>query len=114
VAQQAAEYEGTTMSAFVSSALAFYLGLTGGARRTARFVLTSGTPENRAALLDGCARAIANAGDQALAAQLAARGKALGLQDVLVSEADIAEEAVRAVQKVRRDPVAEATTVNSG
>lgn len=47
VAQQAVEHEGTSMSALVSSALSLYLGLSGSARRSSRYVLASGTPESR-------------------------------------------------------------------
>jgi hypothetical protein len=102
VAQQAVDYEGTSMSALVSSALAFYLGLSGPARRSARYVLASGTPESRDALLEGCARAIASAGDHALAAQLAARGRAMGLADGTASEDAVEKEAVQAVREARR------------
>lgn len=102
VAQQAVDYEGTSMSALVSSALALYLGLSGPARRSARYVLASGTPESRDALLEGCGRAIAAAGDRALAAQLAARGRAMGLADATASENAIDKEAVQAVQEARR------------
>ena len=101
VAQQAAEYEGTSMSAVVSSALALYLGLSGASRRTARYVLASGSAETRDLLLEGCGRAIARAGDQVLRTQLAARGKALGLQDQASSEEQIAQEAVEAVREAR-------------
>jgi hypothetical protein len=100
VVQQAGAYEGTTVSALVSSALAFYLGLSGPARRTARYVLTSGSSDSRAALLDGCGRAIAAAGDQALTASLASKAEAMG--DQSVTEAQIAEEAVQAVRKARQ------------
>jgi hypothetical protein len=102
VAQQAADYEGTSMSALVSSALTLYLGLSGSARRSARYVLASGTPESRDALLEGCGRAIAAAGDRALAAQLAVRGRAMGLAGETASEDAIDQEAVRAVQEARR------------
>jgi hypothetical protein len=109
VAQQAAAYEGTSMSALVSSALTLYLGLSGGARRTARFVLASGDPEARDVLLDGCGRAIAAAGDQVLRGQLAARGEAMGLRDETLSEQDIAREAVEAVSATRCGPSARRT-----
>jgi hypothetical protein len=102
VAQQAADYEGTTMSALVSSALTLYLGLSGAARRSARYVLTSGPSDSRDILLDGCVSAIAVAGDHALSAQLAARGRAMGFQDKPVSEEAILEEAVQAVRDARR------------
>jgi len=102
IAQHSAEYEGTTMSSLVSSALAFYLGLSGPARRSARYVLASGATEVRDLLLDGCGRAIARAGDQLLTAQLAARGRAMRFQEEPISEEEIAAEAVRAVSDVRR------------
>jgi|GEM_PF-3928872 hypothetical protein len=102
IAQQSADYEGTTMSALVSSALAFYLGLSGAARRSARYVLASGETELRDALLEGCGRAIARAGDQLLTARLAARGRAMGLQAEPVSEEEMAAEAVEAVSEARR------------
>ena len=102
VAQQAADYEGNSMSALVSSALTLYLGLSGAARRTARSVLTSRTPEAREALLEGCGLAITRAGDQVLRAQVAARGQAMGLWDEPMSEQEIAREAVAAVRNARR------------
>ena len=108
VAQQAAAYEGTSMSALVSSALTLYLELSAPARRSARYVLASGTPESRDSLLDGCERAIAAAGDRALTAQLGARGRAMGVADEAVSEDAIDEEAVQAVRdarQARRDAV---------
>jgi hypothetical protein len=117
VAQQAAEYDGTSMSALVSSALTLYLGLPGSARRAARYVLASGSAESRDALLEGCGRAIAMAGDRALTAHLAARGRAMGLQDEAVSEAAIDEEAAQAVRdarRVRRGVRADATTASGG
>lgn len=115
VAQQAAEYGGTSMSALVSSALALYLGLPGSARRTARYVLASGSPEIRDALLDGCGRAIAMAGDRALRAQLAARGRAVGL--AAISEEAIAVEAAEAVRdarRARREAATDATAASGG
>jgi hypothetical protein len=102
VAQQAAAYEGTSVSALVSSALTLCLGLSGSARRTARYVLASDSPEAREALPEGCGRAIAAAGDHELRGRLAARGEAMGLADRALSEQDIAREAVDAVAAVRR------------
>ncbi len=102
IAQQAVEYEGTTMSALVSSALALYLGLSGSARRSARYVLASGPAESREVLLEGCAGAIAVAGDQALTAQLAVRGRAAGFQENPPSEEAVMAEAVQAVREARR------------
>jgi hypothetical protein len=102
VAQNAADYDGISMSALVSSALTLWLGLPAAARRTSRHVLTSGTPEAREMLLEECARAIARAGDQALRGRLAARGQAMGLWDTATSEAEIAQEAVDAVRDARR------------
>jgi hypothetical protein len=102
VAQQAAEYEGTSMSALVSSALTLYLGLSAPARRSARYVLASGPPASRDGLLEGCERAIAMAGDRTLTAQLAARGRALALTDEAASEDSIDKEAVQAVRDARQ------------
>jgi hypothetical protein len=104
VAQQAASYEGTSMSALVSSALTLYLGLSGAARRTARFVLASENAEARDALLQRCGRAIAAAGDEVLRTQLAARGQAMSLWDESLSEEDIASEALQAVRVAKLGP----------
>jgi hypothetical protein len=94
VAQQATEYEGTTMSALVSSALALYLGLPGAARRSARYVLTTGTPNAQECLLDGCSRAIAQAAHLHMTAQLALRAApSAGITDEAIEA-----EAVAAVQ----------------
>jgi hypothetical protein len=112
-AHQAVDYEGTSMSALVSSALTLYLGLSGSARRSARYVLASGPAESRDALLEGCARAIAMAGDRAIAAQLAARGHAMGFQDDTVSEDSIAMEATRAVRYARGERQAAANGENA-
>jgi len=102
VVQQAAAYEGASVSATVSAALTLYLGLSGAARRSARHVLAAGTPSARDALLEGCGRAIARAGDQMLREQLAARGRAMGLWDVAVSEEQIDQDAVAAVRDARQ------------
>jgi hypothetical protein len=101
-AQNAAEYDGTSMSALVSSALTLWLGLPAAARRTSRHVLTAGTPEAREVLLEGCALAIARAGDQVLRARLAARGQAMDLWDTETSDAEIAQAAVDAVRDASR------------
>jgi hypothetical protein len=114
VARQAAEYDGTSMSAIVSSALTLYLGLSGSSRRAARYVLASGSSEDRDALLEGCGRAIGMAGDRALRAQLAARGRALGLQHEAVSEEAIAEEAAQAVRDARRAAASGAAAASGG
>lgn len=100
-AQNAADYEGTSMSALVSAALTLWLGLPAAARRTSRHVLASGTPEVREMLLEGCSRAIARAGDQGLRSRLAANGQAMGLWDANLSEADMAQKASDAVRDAR-------------
>jgi hypothetical protein len=112
-AQQAVDYEGTSMSALVSSALALYLGLPGSARRTARYVLASGPAESRDAMLEGCARAIAMAGDRAIAAQLATRGHEMGLQDGTATEDSIATEAAHSVRHARSARQAAANEENA-
>ena len=100
-AQQVVDYEGTTMSALVSSALSLYLGLSGAARRSARYVLATGTPGACDLLLDGCGRAIARAADVHLTDQLAARGRASGVQDSGMSDETIEADAVAAVRATR-------------
>jgi hypothetical protein len=113
-AQKAVDYDGTSMSALVSAALTLYLGLPAAARRTARYVLTSGPVETRDALLEGCGHAIARAGDQMLRAGLAARGEAMGLHDPALSEDDIALEAVQAVRDARRSGAGEEPRIRRG
>jgi len=96
-ARDAVAYEGTSMSALVAAALTLFLGLPAPARRTARYVLSSGTPEAREALLAACAQGIARAGDGMLRVQLAARGQTLKLTDPELSEEAIDAEALAAV-----------------
>ena len=100
-AQQVVDYDGTTMSALVSSALSLYLGLSGAARRSARYVLATGTPGARNLLLEECGRAIARAADVHLTNQLAARGRASGVQDPGLSDETIEAEAVAVVRAAR-------------
>ncbi len=101
VAAKLAEDEATTMSALVSAALALYLGLPAPARRTARYVLTAGSPEAKDRLLDGCGRAIAGAGNQVLQGQLAARGRELGLHLDTADDEALAAAAVKAERDTR-------------
>jgi hypothetical protein len=102
VAQQAVDYEGTSMSSLVSASLALYLGLSGAARRSARYVLSSGSPEARELLLEGCGRAIARAADTQMSAQLAERGRAMGIQDPKLTDEAIEAQAVAAVREARK------------
>ena len=108
-AQAVTEYDGSTVSALVSSALTLYLGLSGAARRSARYVLASDVPESRDILLDGCGRAIAQAVDHVLAEQLAAKGREMGLSGQDVSEQEIEQAAASAVRETRRARRAAAT-----
>jgi hypothetical protein len=111
VAQSIADYEGATMSSLVSSALAFYLSLPAAARRSARYVMSSKDEAARGLLLEGCARAAAQAADIRLSGQLAANGKALGLHEPSLTDEAIETLAVAAVREARNATRLEQSTI---
>ncbi len=101
LAQQVSDDEGTTMSALVFTALTFYLGLPAAARRSACYLVAAGTADDRDLMLENCGRAIAQAADRRLTAQLAARGREVGMPTLDWSDEAIEAEAVAAVAAAR-------------